>query len=90
MGNEVAYHWPVRMLSAPHHYPHLVRRWRALARTAGVRLQRFAQAGAAPLFFLKTPALAATGGIYISAGIHGDEPASSEALICPECSCKAL
>ena len=65
----------------PHHYGALVQRWRAVARTAGVRLQRFAQAGKDPLFFLKTPTLAATGGIYISAAIHGDEPASSEALI---------
>lgn len=38
-------------------------------------------AGSDPLFFLKTPALAASGGIYISAAIHGDEPGSSEALI---------
>ncbi|MGB8166626.1 MAG: M14 family metallocarboxypeptidase [Chthoniobacteraceae bacterium] len=65
----------------PHHYGALIQRWRAVARSAGVRLQRFAQAGDDALYFLKTPALAATGGIYISAAIHGDEPASSEALI---------
>lgn len=65
----------------PHHYGALIQRWRAVARTAGVRLQRFAEAGDDPLYFLQTPALAATGGIYISAAIHGDEPASSEALI---------
>jgi hypothetical protein len=64
-----------------HHYGALIQRWRAVARTAGLRLQRFAQAGDDPLFFLKTPALAATGGIYISAAIHGDEPATNEALI---------
>ncbi len=69
------------MLATPHHYPQLIQRWRAVARTAGLRLQRFAEAGDDPLFFLKTPALAATGGIYLSAAIHGDEPASSEALI---------
>ena len=65
----------------PHHYGALIQRWRAVARTANLRLQRFAQAGADPLFFFKTPALTATGGIYISAAIHGDEAASSEALI---------
>jgi predicted deacylase len=65
----------------PHHYGALVQRWRAVARTVGVRLRRFATAGEDPLFYLKTPALAASGGIYISAAIHGDEPATSEALI---------
>lgn len=65
----------------PHHYGALIQRWRAVARDAGLRLQRFAQPGDDPLFLLKTPALAATGGIYVSAAIHGDEPASSEALI---------
>lgn len=64
-----------------HSYPHLLQRWRAVARAAGVRLQRYAMAGPYPLFCLRTPALAHTGGVYISAGIHGDEPASSEALI---------
>jgi hypothetical protein len=57
-----------------HHYDQLVRRWRAVAREAGVRLHRFAFAGADPLFFVKTPALGSAGGIYISAAIHGDEP----------------
>lgn len=65
----------------PHHYGALVQRWRAVARTAGVRLRRFAEAGDDPLFYFQTPALTETGGIYISAAIHGDEPASSEALI---------
>ena len=64
-----------------HHYEQLIRRWRVVARESGARLQRFAFAGDDPLFFLKTSALNLTGGIYISAGIHGDEPASSEALI---------
>jgi hypothetical protein len=64
-----------------HHYPSLLERWRAVARTAGVRLHRYALAGPYPLFCLRTPALAPAGGVYISAGIHGDEPASSEALI---------
>jgi len=64
-----------------HHYAQLVQRWRAVARGAGVKMRRFAFAREDPIFFVKTPALAATGGIYISAGIHGDEPASSEALI---------
>lgn len=64
-----------------HDYRHLIARWRAVARAAGVRLQTLATAGDDPLFFLRTAALGDTGGLYISAGIHGDEPASSEALI---------
>ena len=64
-----------------HDYRDLVRRWRAVARTAGLKLQAFAEAGGYDVFRLATPALTTTGGIYISAAIHGDEPASSEALI---------
>lgn len=64
-----------------HDYRHLTARWRAVARTAGLRLHTLGNAGADRLFYLRTPALASSGGIYISAGIHGDEPAASEALI---------
>jgi hypothetical protein len=34
-----------------------------------------------PIYYLQTPALAVSGGIYISAGIHGDEPGATEGLI---------
>jgi murein peptide amidase A len=64
-----------------HDYAHLVRRWRAVARQAGVRLTPFAHAEQFDVFFLQTPALAATGGLYISAGIHGDEAGATEGLI---------
>lgn len=37
--------------------------------------------GPTPLHYLQTPALAEEGGIYISAGIHGDEPGGSEGLL---------
>ena len=66
---------------SPHDYRQLVRRWKALARSAGVRLQPLAKAGELPLFYIKTQALGATGGLYLSAGVHGDEPAASEALL---------
>jgi hypothetical protein len=66
---------------SPHDIRHLVQRWKALARTAGVRLQPLVQAGEMPLFFIKTKALGATGGLYLSAGVHGDEPAATEALL---------
>lgn len=64
-----------------HDYAFLVERWRAVAAAAGTRLKEIARADAARVFCLRTPALKKEGGVYISAGIHGDEPASSEALI---------
>ena len=57
------------------------RRWRAVARAAGLPLRKLASREQHDLHFLRTKALAASGGIYISAGIHGDEPAATEALI---------
>jgi len=64
-----------------HHYRHLVQRWRSVAGSSGLRMRSFAQAGVDRLVYLQSPALAATGGIYISAAIHGDEAATSEALV---------
>lgn len=64
-----------------HDYRFLVQRWRTVARASGLRLQRFSSAGKYDLLVARSPALGQTGGIYISAGIHGDEPASAEALI---------
>jgi hypothetical protein len=64
-----------------HDYPHLIERWRRIAKTAGLRLQRFAVAGKYPLYCLRSPALRAEGGIYLSAGIHGDEAGSTEGLL---------
>lgn len=64
-----------------HDYRHLIERWRAVARRAGVPLRKLGRADGFDHFYLRTPALAETGGIYFSAGIHGDEPGSTEALI---------
>jgi predicted deacylase len=65
-----------------HDYPYLVQRWRNVARAAGLKLRAFAQTrDGVDVFYLVTPALAPVGGMYLSAAIHGDEPASSEALI---------
>jgi protein MpaA len=63
-----------------HDYAHLVRRWRELAARAGLRLKTLTRSDGQPVHFLRSPALATQGGIYLSAGIHGDEPASTEAL----------
>ncbi|MEI9896895.1 MAG: succinylglutamate desuccinylase/aspartoacylase family protein [Chthoniobacter sp.] len=64
-----------------HDYRRLVERWRSVARQSGVPLRRLVRADGYEHFYLRTPALAETGGIYFSAGIHGDEPGSTEALI---------
>jgi hypothetical protein len=66
---------------SPHDYPKLLSRWRAVSRHAKLRLHPLAQAGSSPLFYLQTPALGNEGGIYLSAGIHGDEPAGTEGLL---------
>ncbi len=68
-------------MQSPHDYLRLVARWRTVASKAGVPLRRLARADGHTLHYLRTPALADTGGIYMSAAIHGDEPAGSEALI---------
>ncbi len=64
-----------------HDYAFLIQRWRAVARTGALRLEEFARAGKSRLFLLRSKALSRTGGLYISAGIHGDEPAGCEALV---------
>ena len=66
---------------SPHHYPHLLKRWKKLARSAGLRLLPLADTDGLPLFYIQTPALSERDGIYLSAGIHGDEPAGTEALL---------
>ena len=68
-------------MRSPHDYRRLVARWREVASATGVPLRVLTRAGGQTIFYLRSPALADTGGIYMSAAIHGDEPASSEALI---------
>lgn len=66
---------------SPHHYPQLLARWKALARRAGLRLRPLVTIGKLPLFYIETPTLGTEGGLYLSAGIHGDEPAGTEGLL---------
>ena len=62
-----------------HDYGHLVARWRRVARGAGLTLRPFAHVGGFPVYYLRTRGSLA-GGFYVSAGIHGDEPAGPTAL----------
>jgi len=69
------------MLHRAHDYQHLVARWGRVARAAGLRLRPLAQDDGFDLFYVETPHLAGNSGLYLSAGIHGDEPAAPEALV---------
>ena len=61
-----------------HDYNALVARWRRVARASGLRLEKLAESGGYPVYFLQTRD---RGGLYASAGIHGDEPAGTEGLV---------
>ena len=62
-----------------HDYSHLVARWRKVARGVGLKLTPFARVGDFPVYYLRTRG-SLEGGFYVSAGIHGDEPAGPTAL----------
>jgi hypothetical protein len=64
-----------------HDYPRLIERWRAVAKRAGLLIRRFARGPEFNLYLVRSKRLPREGTIYISAGIHGDEPAATEALI---------
>ncbi len=64
-----------------HDYSLLLTRWRAVARANGVRLQILARVGQWPIYYLRSAPNTDGNAIYISAGIHGDEPAGPAALI---------
>lgn len=67
-----------------HDYRLLMREWRKLAGEAGLRMKEFTRAAELPVFFIESPAAAKTGGAawhYISAGVHGDEPAPPWGLL---------
>ena len=63
-----------------HDYPYLLKRWKSLARKSGLKGQVFATGDDFDLLCFRSPALKNTGGVYLSAGIHGDEPATTESL----------
>lgn len=64
-----------------HDYRHLIRRWRAVARAAGLVMRPFARSGEHRVYWLRSPRLPKTGAVYLSAGIHGDEPGATEGLV---------
>jgi hypothetical protein len=64
-----------------HDYPYLIERWRAVAAKTGLVMRRFSKGPDYSLYALRSRSLPRDGVIYISAGIHGDEPAGTEGLI---------
>jgi protein MpaA len=65
----------------PHDYKHLVRRWRKVARAGGLKVIKYAAAGGYDLIALESARKKDAPAIYLSAGIHGDEAASTEGLL---------
>ena len=63
-----------------HHYPDLLRRWRKISRAAGLKMSKIISSDGLPVYEVRSPALTQANGIYLSAGIHGDEAAGVEGL----------
>ena len=65
-----------------HDYAWLIKRWKAAARAAGLKMAVFAEADSYPVYWLESRVeRPGSPRLYISAGIHGDEPAPPEALL---------
>jgi hypothetical protein len=65
-----------------HDYGHLIRRWRSIARQRGLQLVPYASASSYELFHAITRRpVEGRPWLYLSAGIHGDEPAATEACL---------
>ncbi len=64
-----------------HDYRFLLARWRKVARETGMKMGKLPPNVEPEIFYLKSKNLPESGAVYISAGIHGDEPAGTEALI---------
>jgi protein MpaA len=79
--------WSIRPDSSfqrAHNYHHLIARWRRVARAAGVPLRPLAKAGTYTVYFLDyrpADASADRGGLYATAGVHGDEAGTTEGLL---------
>jgi murein peptide amidase A len=63
-----------------HDYQFLIKRWKSLARKAGLQGSVYCTAEEFDLYYFTSPALKDSAGVYLSAGIHGDEPGATEGL----------
>lgn len=65
-----------------HDYRVLIRRWKALVASSDLCMKKFALYDGFPCYEVSTSKLSKCGQVvYLSAGIHGDEPASCEGLL---------
>lgn len=65
-----------------HHYRGLMQQWSAFVKRAGLRWKRFATVDELPVYFVESiKPNADQEVIYLSAGLHGDEPAPPWALL---------
>ena len=65
-----------------HDISHLLSRWRRVARKAGLKVETLAEEGGYPVVALTNRRPPESGrGLYLSAGIHGDEPAAVAGLL---------
>ncbi len=67
-----------------HDYAHLIARWKRVCRAARLTIAKYGEADGFELFYVRSPGLGdgqAADGVYLSAGIHGDEPAGTEGLL---------
>jgi len=64
-----------------HDYTHLLFEWKKLASEAGVHHEIFATIEGSPLLVIDNQCDSGGGGLYVSAGIHGDEPAAAWGLL---------
>lgn len=64
-----------------HDYRNLIARWRAVAKKADLVMAPWVTVSGYRIYVLRSKGRARPGGIYLSAGIHGDEPAGTEGLI---------
>jgi len=64
-----------------HDYAHLIARWRGIVRRSDLAIRPFAIESGFQVFVIQSKSLDRRGGIYISAGIHGDEPGATEGLL---------
>lgn len=63
-----------------HDVPHLLRRWQAVARAARLECHPVCESGGHPVLFLHR-ADAPGARLYLSAGVHGDEPGAVMGLL---------
>lgn len=64
-----------------HDYKSLIRRWRKLTKAIGIKIRQFTNVDQFPCYEVVAARPNYSKGVYISAGIHGDEPAGTEALL---------